>query len=291
MLPAQVPACMSRPCLCTTLSSPCQTKPEYLAEMGKTPANSPPTARKELQPQPGLQPQSGPLASEAFLDRQRTGGLWTQRAQQLRNPGKPGIWPLLEQAALLQTLQLGRLATTDGQREAPFACTVLDLDRLSLQQRLWRLLRPDTLGSRPWPPSTLIIVLSCTSTAGPLRLVIPASHLSAPLVWARPERAGLDWTGLAWTGSLPLRLESSLPVCTCRLLRHSHPRARSFASAPSETLLGAFDPVETRPACLCLSLAGPRALTCATHPPVLHVQAQRCMYEYDTLPQPWRRPL
>ncbi|KAK4082370.1 uncharacterized protein Triagg1_2182 [Trichoderma aggressivum f. europaeum] len=59
------------------------------------------------------------------------------------------------------------------------------------------------------------------------------------LGWAR-----LDWTGLDWFSSLA-RLDSA---CACRLLRHchSHPRARSFASAaPSETLLGALDPVET----------------------------------------------
>ncbi|KKP03249.1 hypothetical protein THAR02_04631 [Trichoderma harzianum] len=273
--PAFVPICCPPKCLrachdlfvhnlVQPLSNQTSTSPEYRAGWGKPQ----PTARKELQPQPGLQPQSGPLASEAFLDRQRTGGLWTQRAQQLRNPG---IWAALRTGSAAPDASARPTSEHGRQRETPFVCTGLRIvlgTRLPLQQGVGASLAfsdaascvPDTLGSRPSPPSTLIIVLSCTSTAGPLRLVIPASHLSAPRVWARPERAGLDWIGLdwpdlAWFSSLAA---SSLPVCTCRLLRHSHPRARSFASAPSETLLGASDPLiqwkHVQRVCVCLWL-------------------------------------
>ncbi|KAL7907707.1 hypothetical protein GGI35DRAFT_481368 [Trichoderma velutinum] len=75
--------------LVQNLVKPLSRPPE--PRMGKTPAKT----RKELQPQPGLQPQSGPLASEAFLDRQRTGGLWAQQ---------PTILAAPRQAKLRQTL-------------------------------------------------------------------------------------------------------------------------------------------------------------------------------------------
>ncbi|KAL7957911.1 hypothetical protein V8C34DRAFT_167191 [Trichoderma compactum] len=113
---ARPSSCVHVTTLCTTLSSPCQLPPaRQRAQNGDNPQ---PTSRKELQPQPALQPRSGPLASEAFLDRQRTGGLWAQRAQQLviLATGRSS-----NRQRCSKTLQLGRLATTDGQQEAPFA--------------------------------------------------------------------------------------------------------------------------------------------------------------------------
>ncbi|KAL6799409.1 hypothetical protein GGI42DRAFT_343939 [Trichoderma sp. SZMC 28013] len=181
--PAFVPICCPPKCLrachdlvhnlVQPLSTP--TSPPKSPEWG----NPQPASRKELQPQPAVQPQSGPLASEAFLDRQRTGGLWAQRAQQLR---------CSKDASARPTSDHGRAA-----RGANLHVRLLDA-RLSLQQGA---------------------AASLASLMPP-----PASRYSG-----LPAVAAID---------------AHHRTLLYKLLRHSHPRARSFASAPSETLLGAL---------------------------------------------------